>query len=144
MFGPPGVAYVYFIYGMHHCFNVVTEAAGQGGAVLLRAIEPLVGLDGMRARRPGCPDDHRLCAGPGRLCRALGLDLRWNGLRLQSSRKTEANNPAPGCVWVAAGRPATRAVTAARVGHPSGHATGPWRFCDPESDALSRPPTNRS
>ncbi|GHG94314.1 putative 3-methyladenine DNA glycosylase [Comamonas sp. KCTC 72670] len=67
MFGPPGVAYVYLIYGMHHCFNVVTDATGVGAAVLVRAVEPLEGLP------PGGRTD-----GPGRLCKALGLTRAHN------------------------------------------------------------------
>ena len=82
MFGPPGVAYVYLIYGMHHCLNFVTEPDGTAGAVLIRALEPVDGaaemarrrgLDPSRVAKPG------LCAGPGRLCRACGIDLAWNG-----------------------------------------------------------------
>lgn len=75
MFGPPGRAYVYLIYGMYHCFNVVTDAPGVGAAVLVRAVEPLEGLP------PGARTD-----GPGRLCRALGLTLAHNRLELQSPR----------------------------------------------------------
>jgi DNA-3-methyladenine glycosylase len=71
MFGPPGHAYVYLIYGMHHCLNVVTEPAGNGAAVLLRALEPLQNLT--------APTN-----GPGRLCRALGIDRRHNGVDLLS------------------------------------------------------------
>src|SRR5699024_6764212 len=66
MFGPPGHAYVYLIYGMHHCMNVVTEAEGRGAAVLLRALEPMAHLS----------DNTR---GPGRLCKAMGIDLALYG-----------------------------------------------------------------
>lgn len=142
MFGPPGVAYIYFIYGMHHCFNIVTEPSGHGGAVLVRALEPLAGVGVMRARRPGCRHDHQLCAGPGRLCRALGLDLGWNGRPLGTSRKTEANIPTVGRVWVAAGRPPVEAVATTRVGIRQA-SDWPMRFCDPASDCLSRPCVDR-
>jgi DNA-3-methyladenine glycosylase len=78
MFGPPGRLYVYFSYGMHHCVNIVTGAEGDGQAVLLRAIEPLDGIEVMRARRGPVP--HRaLTDGPGKLTQALGLDLTSNG-----------------------------------------------------------------
>jgi DNA-3-methyladenine glycosylase len=142
MFGPPAVAYIYFIYGMHHGFNIVTEPAGHGGAVLVRALEPLAGVDAMRARRPGCRGDEELCAGPGRLCRALGLDLAWNGQPLGISRKTEANNPAVGRVWVAAGHPPAELVATSRVGIRLA-SDWPMRFCDPASASLSRPCAGR-
>ena len=77
LYGPPGRAYVYFNYGMHYLVNAVTEAEGSPAAVLIRALVPLEGLDLMRRRRPGVPDD-RLCAGPGNLTKALGIDLRHN------------------------------------------------------------------
>jgi DNA-3-methyladenine glycosylase len=71
MFGPPGFAYVYLIYGVHHCMNVVTERAGNGAAVLLRAVEPVKNLEGKTS-------------GPGLLCRALEIDRRLNGHDLLS------------------------------------------------------------
>jgi DNA-3-methyladenine glycosylase len=84
MFGAPGHAYVYFTYGMHHCLNVVTEEAGTPHAILLRALKPSTGLDLWRAARPDLPLD-RIASGPGRLCRALGLDRSHDGLDLTNS-----------------------------------------------------------
>jgi DNA-3-methyladenine glycosylase len=77
MFGPPGIAYVYFIYGMHWCFNAVTERADFPAAVLIRALQPLDGLDMMAARR-GTDDAKLLCSGPARLCQALGINREAN------------------------------------------------------------------
>jgi len=81
MFGPPGRAYVYFTYGNHHMLNLVTEPEGAAGAVLIRALEPLLGIDEMTARRRGRALGE-LTNGPGKLAAALGLDLSDNGSRL--------------------------------------------------------------
>jgi DNA-3-methyladenine glycosylase len=78
LFGPPGIWYVYLSYGMHWCANLVCQRAGLASAVLLRALEPLDGLDVMRERRGELPDK-QLCSGPGRLCQALGITRDLDG-----------------------------------------------------------------
>ncbi len=87
MFGPPGHLYVYLSYGMHTCANVVTGAAGDGEAVLLRAVLPLDGIDVMRARRAG-RTDRELANGPGKLCAALGIALTDDGADLTVEAST--------------------------------------------------------
>jgi len=89
MFGPPGHAYVYFIYGMHHCLNAVTEREGYPAAVLIRALEPLEGIEEMRVRRwpefakgQGGRPDVQLTSGPARLCQALEIDRQFDGADL--------------------------------------------------------------
>lgn len=118
MFGPPGHAYVYFTYGMHHCMNVVTGSTGEGSAVLLRAAEPLEGLEEM-ARRRGTNDPRALCSGPGRLCQALGIDRAENGLDLVRGR----------LLWLLEGAPVAPSTISVgpRVGITSG-TERPWRF----------------
>jgi len=84
MFRAPGHVYVYLIYGVHHCLNVVTGREGVGEAVLLRALEPLAGQGTMRARRGADVVDRDLCRGPGRLCQAFGLTREHDGLDLRA------------------------------------------------------------
>lgn len=85
MYGPPGCAYVYFTYGAHHMLNVVTEREGVAGAVLIRALQPLTGIELMQARRARSGE---LCDGPGKLAAALGIDLADNGAPLGSGKLT--------------------------------------------------------
>ena len=81
MFEPGGYAYVYLIYGMHCCFNVVTNTPEYPEAVLVRALEPVEGIELMRERR-GVPDIGNLCGGPGKLCKALGITMADYGADL--------------------------------------------------------------
>ena len=106
LYGSPGLAYVYFTYGMHWCVNVVTEREGYPAAVLLRAAEPVRGLAAMRERR-GLVPDRTLASGPARLTQALGIDRGLNGHRL-SARP----------LWIAAGPrvPPRRVAAGPRVG----------------------------
>jgi len=124
MFGPPGYAYVYVSHGIHHCMNVTT---GEANAVLLRALEPVLGAEEM-ARRRGVVDERLLCAGPGRLCQALGITLSDDGHDL--TRR--------GVMWLAEGRPAEALVATARIGI-SAAADVPWRFVEEGSRFASRP-----
>ncbi len=96
MFLGRGHAYVYRIYGVHHCFNVVTAPEGVGEAVLIRALEPLIGLDLMRTRRGG-RGERELCSGPGRLAQALGIDSRCDGIRLGEALVLEPSPGKPAC-----------------------------------------------
>ncbi len=84
MFGPPGYVYVYRSYGIHWCVNFVCEPEGSASAVLIRALEPLEGLNKMRRRR-GLQEERLLCAGPGRVCQALGITRAHNGLPLDAA-----------------------------------------------------------
>jgi DNA-3-methyladenine glycosylase len=84
LFGPPGTWYVYLSYGMHWCTNLVCQEPGHASAVLLRALQPLRGLELMRRRRGGVPD-RDLCSGPGKLCQALGIDRELDGARMARS-----------------------------------------------------------
>lgn len=139
MFGPPGVAYVYFIYGNHHCLNFVTEADGTAGAVLIRALEPLDGRELMARRRargrPGARlRDRDLGSGPGKLCQALGIDRDWNGLLLGRHVR------GPRRLWLeAAPRPVANLVATSRIGIRTAVGS-PYRFLDGDSDCLSVPP----
>ncbi len=87
MFGDGGYSYVYFTYGMHHCFNVTTSEEGTGEAVLIRAVEPVVGLEMMRQLRPKASREVDIANGPGKLCQAFGLSRGDNGLDLIESQE---------------------------------------------------------
>ena len=130
MFGPAGGLYVYFTYGMHWCANAVCGEEGQGVAVLLRAAEPLTGLDLMRARRPSARTDRDLCRGPARLCQAFGLDGSYDGADLVAADRaiTIVDDGTP--------PPDDPAVTT-RIGLTAG-ADLPWRWCVPGHRHLSR------
>jgi DNA-3-methyladenine glycosylase len=81
MFDSFGSVYVYLIYGMYHCLNFTTNSINKAGAVLIRAVEPVSGIEKMKERR-NTSDVHNLCSGPGKLCSALGIDKSFNGLKL--------------------------------------------------------------
>jgi DNA-3-methyladenine glycosylase len=129
LFGPPGHAYVYFSYGIHALLNAVAEPEGVGAAVLIRALEPVDGLELMRERR-GASRAEELCSGPGKLTQALGIGLELNGSSLMDG-PVELLARAPGM------RDPT-IVTGERIGI-SKAADLPWRFCDADSRHVSRP-----
>ena len=126
MFGPPGHAYVYRSYGIHWCLNFVCEQEGSASAVLIRALEPTRGLEEMRARR-GLDDPRVLCAGPGRLCQALGITRDHDGLALDRP---------PFELLAQEGEP--KISVGQRVGITKA-ADQPWRYGLAESRYLSRP-----
>ena len=94
IFGPPGHAYVYLSYGMHDCMNIVAEPAGTPGCVLLRALEPIEGLDAMRARRPKARTDRDLASGPGKLTQALGITRKHTGVDMTCGDLVVRSRPA--------------------------------------------------
>jgi DNA-3-methyladenine glycosylase len=121
LFGPPGVAYVYRSYGIHALLNAVTSREGEGAAVLIRALEPLEGLDLMHARRgPGITRAEDLCSGPGKLTQALGIELSENETSLLGDGPISIL-PRPAA--------APRLVAGERIGITRA-AELPWRFCD--------------
>lgn len=94
IFGPPGHAYVYLSYGMHDCMNIVAEPAGTPGCVLVRALEPIEGLDVMRQRRPKARTDRDLASGPGKLTRALGITRKHTGVDMTKGDLVVRSRPA--------------------------------------------------
>jgi DNA-3-methyladenine glycosylase len=126
LFGPPGRAYVYRSYGIHALLNAVCEPEGVGAAVLIRALEPLAGVDRMRARR-GVDD---LCSGPGKLTQALGITLEDNGSDLAAG-PVVIEAPPPGWEEV-------DVVAGTRIGITKAVEL-PWRFCVVGNRSVSRP-----
>jgi DNA-3-methyladenine glycosylase len=94
LFGPPGHAYVYFIYGMYECLNLVAEPEGIPGCVLIRALEPLAGIERMRRRRPAARRPEDLASGPGKLTRAMGITRKLYGADLTRGPLTVRRLPA--------------------------------------------------
>ena len=126
MFGPPGHAYVYLSHGIHWCLNVVCREEGHGAGVLIRALEPLAGLDQMRARR-GVEAPHMLCSGPGKLAQALGVTRDHNGMSLAAAPFA-----------LAPGAPGAPVVCGQRIGISKAREL-PWRFGLAGSRFVSRP-----
>jgi DNA-3-methyladenine glycosylase len=129
LFGPPGRAYVYRSYGIHALLNAVSEPEGVGAAVLIRALEPLAGIDHMRARR-GLERPEDLCSGPGKLTQALGVTLEHNTTDLAAG-PVVIEAPPPGWERV-------DVLVGTRIGITKA-AELPWRFCVAGSRSVSRP-----
>jgi DNA-3-methyladenine glycosylase len=133
MYGRPGLAYVYFTYGMHWMLNVVSEAEDFPAAVLIRALEPLEGLDQMQQHRP-VPRPIELCRGPAKLTQALRIDQALNGVDLCNRQ---------GDLWIEAGTPVpNRSVgRGPRVGlftTPEPWKSKPWRYCIKHNQFVSK------
>ena len=129
LYGEPGRAYVYFSYGIHSLLNAVAEAEGVGAAVLIRALEPVDGIDVMRGRR-GVERLEDLCSGPAKLTQALDIGLSLNGTSLVDGPIEMLTREA--------GAPEPRVVAGERVGITKAVEL-PWRFCDADSRHVSRP-----
>jgi DNA-3-methyladenine glycosylase len=129
MYGPAGHAYLFFVYGMHWNFNVVTGEAGQPHAVLIRAVEPLSGLELMATRRGLSADRVELTNGPGKVCQAFALARQHYGLDLCVSPKL-----------FLADAPKVKVARSARVGvdYAGSWADKPWRFFEPGNRYVSR------
>jgi len=125
MFGPVGRAYVYRIYGLHWCLNVVCDAGARGSAVLIRALEPTVGIETMVERR-GLAGVRSLCSGPGKLAQALNITVDLNGVDLTAAPFAFRSGNAADI------------IVGPRIGITKGVAT-PWRFGLRGSPYLSRP-----
>jgi DNA-3-methyladenine glycosylase len=130
MFGKPGTSYIYFIYGNHFCFNVVTAQEGVPDAVLVRALEPLEGIELMKKQR-GLSDKIELANGPGKLCSALALNRAHNALDLCRDEN----------LWIEQGTPAQEILEGPRVGigFEDDHIHWPLRFGLKNSPFLSKP-----
>jgi DNA-3-methyladenine glycosylase len=132
MFGPTGRLYVYFTYGMHWCSNVVCNPVGGGGAVLLRALAPLDGLDVMWSRRPKARRERDLCSGPARLAQALGLTGDLDGADLSAGPVLLLDDGTP---------PPADPGNSVRIGLSKGKGDeSPWRWWVPGDPNVSRPP----
>ena len=125
MFDRPGLSYIYFIYGMYHCFNIVTEREGFPAAVLRRAAEPIDGIESMRERSPQSKVEHIL-SGPGKFCRSFGLTLDHSGMDLTGNTLYLTSGK---------GKPG-RIVTTTRIGIKTGTELS-YRFYLAESEAVS-------
>ena len=135
-YGPGGTAYIYLIYGMHNCMNVVSNAAGIPEAVLIRALEPTDGLDLMRTRRPKAKDDRQLCSGPGKLCAALAITRARYGLDLTGDTLWVEDRLCPPLI-----------TESPRIGVEYAKECGqkPWRFTITDSPWVSvKPPKGAS
>lgn len=127
MFGPPGHAYVYFTYGSHYLFNIVSAPQGVPEAVLIRALEPLKGKNEM-ARRRGISEEKLLSNGPGKLTRALGIGPEFNNLPLWQAPLYLLHLPSPG---------ATEIISTTRIGITRA-VTQPWRFYQKDNNFISK------
>jgi DNA-3-methyladenine glycosylase len=132
MFGPPGYAYVFLVYGLHWHFNLVTTAPGEPHAVLIRAVEPLEGLELMVQRRGLNRSGRELTNGPGKLCAAFAIDRAAYGADLTRA-PLYLSNGAPG-----ARRPRLQRAPRIGIEYAGDWAARPWRFYDADSPFVSR------
>jgi DNA-3-methyladenine glycosylase len=131
MFGPPGHAYVYFIYGVYYCLNIVTEEVGHASAVLIRALEPVEGIELMQQRR-GTQKLHSLASGPGKLCLAMAIDKALNGVDMCRGNILYVEDR---------GEPRPKIVARPRIGvdYAGKWKDKPWRFLIRGSEFVSKP-----